>query len=192
MYRRFILAALAVLALAAPARAADYALDPNHTQAVFTVVHLGFSHVSGEIPLVAGTMAIGANELPTAVSATLSAKDIDSHSADRDRDLRGSDWLEVDKFPTMSFVATQISGTPQSFTVVGNLTMHGVTKPVTLAAKEEGKMTDARGHVHVAYSASTTIDRRDWGLNWGHTTPGGSLIAANDVSIALTIEAVAK
>jgi polyisoprenoid-binding protein YceI len=192
LYRRFILAALAVLALAAPARAADYALDPNHTQAVFTVVHLGFSHVSGEIPLVAGTMAIGANELPTAVSATLSAKDIDSHSADRDRDLRGSDWLEVDKFPTMSFVATQISGTPQSFTVVGNLTMHGVTKPVTLAAKEEGKMTDARGHVHVAYSASTTIDRRDWGLNWGHTTPGGSLIAANDVSIALTIEAVAK
>jgi polyisoprenoid-binding protein YceI len=192
LYRRFILAALAVLALAAPARAADYALDPNHTQAVFTVVHLGFSHVSGEIPLVAGTMAIGANDLPTAVSATLSAKDIDSHSADRDRDLRGSDWLEVDKFPTMSFVATQISGTPQSFTVVGNLTMHGVTKPVTLAAKEEGKMTDARGHVHVAYSASTTIDRRDWGLNWGHTTPGGSLIAANDVSIALTIEAVAK
>lgn len=192
MYRRFILAALAVLALAAPARAADYALDPNHTQAVFTVVHLGFSHVSGEIPLVAGTMAIGANDLPTAVSATLSAKDIDSHSADRDRDLRGSDWLEVDKFPTMSFVATQISGTPQSFTVVGNLTMHGVTKPVTLAAKEEGKMTDGRGHVHVAYSASTTIDRRDWGLNWGHTTPGGSLIAANDVSIALTIEAVAK
>ena len=192
MYRRFILAALAVLALAAPARAADYALDPNHTQAVFTVVHLGFSHVSGEIPLVAGTMAIGANELPTAVSATLSAKDIDSHSADRDRDLRGSDWLEVDKFPTMSFVATQVTGTPQSFTVVGNLTMHGVTKPVTLAAKEEGKMTDARGHVHVAYSASTTIDRRDWGLNWGHTTPGGSLIAANDVSIALTIEAVAK
>jgi polyisoprenoid-binding protein YceI len=192
LYRRFILAALAVLALAAPARAADYALDPNHTQAVFTVVHLGFSHVSGEIPLVAGTMAIGANELPTAVSATLSAKDIDSHSADRDRDLRGSDWLEVDKFPTMSFVATQISGTPQSFTVVGNLTMHGVTKPVTLAAKEEGKMTDARGHVHVAYSASTTIDRRVWGLNWGHTTPGGSLIAANDVSIALTIEAIAK
>ena len=192
MYRRFILAALAVLALAAPARAADYALDPNHTQAVFTVVHLGFSHVSGEIPLVAGTMAIGANDLPTAVSATLSAKDIDSHSADRDRDLRGSDWLEVDKFPTMSFVATQVTGTPQSFTVVGNLTMHGVTKPVTLAAKEEGKMTDGRGHVHVAYSASTTIDRRDWGLNWGHTTPGGSLIAANDVSIALTIEAIAK
>jgi polyisoprenoid-binding protein YceI len=192
LYRRFILAALAVLALAAPARAADYALDPNHTQAVFTVVHLGFSHVSGEIPLVAGTMAIGANDLPTAVSATLSAKDIDSHSADRDRDLRGSDWLEVDKFPTMSFVATQVTGTPQSFTVVGNLTMHGVTKPVTLAAKEEGKMTDGRGHVHVAYSASTTIDRRDWGLNWGHTTPGGSLIAANDVSIALTIEAIAK
>lgn len=192
MLQRLALAAAAVLALAAPARAADFALDPNHTQAVFTVVHLGFSHVSGEIPLANGTISVGPNDVPTAVNATLSAKDIDSHSADRDRELRGGDWLEVDKFPTMSFVATQITGTAQSFTVVGNLTLHGVTKPVTLAAKEEGKMTDGRGHVHVAYSATTTIDRRDWQLNWGRTTPGGALIAGNDVTITINVEAVSR
>jgi len=192
VFQRTILTVAAVLALAAPALAADFTLDPNHTQAEFTVIHLGFSHVRGQIPLVTGTLSVGANDVPTAVSATLSAKDIDSHSADRDRDLRGADWLEVDKYPTMTFDATQITGTPQSFTVVGNLTMHGVTKPVTLTAKEDGKMSDARGRTHIAYTATGTIDRRDWGLNWGKTTPGGSLIAANDVSLALNIEAISK
>jgi len=190
--RRTILAIVMVLALAAPALAADFTLDPNHTQAEFTVVHLGFSHVRGQIPLVNGTVSIGADDVPTAVSATLSAKDIDSHSADRDRDLRGGDWLDTDKFPTMTFVSKQITGTAQNFTVVGDLTMHGVTKPVTLTAKEEGKSPDARGRMHIAYTATGTIDRRDWGLNWGKTTPGGSLIASNDVTIGLNIEAFSK
>ena len=192
MVRRTILAIVMVLALAAPALAADFTLDPNHTQAEFTVVHLGFSHVRGQIPLVNGTVSIGADDVPTAVSATLSAKDIDSHSADRDRDLRGGDWLDTDKFPTMTFVSKQITGTAQNFTVVGDLTMHGITKPVTLTAKEEGKSPDARGRMHIAYTATGTIDRRDWGLNWGHTTPGGSLIAANDVTLSMSIEAIAK
>jgi polyisoprenoid-binding protein YceI len=192
VFRRIILTAAAVATLTAPALAADFGFDTNHTQAEFTVVHLGFSHVRGQIPVTGGSISAGDNGMPTAISVTLSPKDIDSHSADRDRDLRGGDWLDVDKFPAMSFVAKQITGTPQSFTVVGDLTMHGVTKPVTLTGKEEGKMTDQRGRTHFAYSASTTIDRRDWGLNWGHATPGGALIAGNDVTIGLTIEAVAK
>jgi polyisoprenoid-binding protein YceI len=69
--------------------------------------------------------------------------------------------------------------------------MHGVTKPVTLAAKFEGRMVDARGRAHVAYSATTTVDRRDFNLNWGKTAPGGGLVAAYDVTISLSVEAVA-
>jgi len=189
---RSILAAAFVAALAAPALAADYAIDPNHTQATFTVTHLAISRVSGKVPVTGGTVAVGANEVPTAISATFSAKDIDTQSADRDKDLRSADWFEVDKFPTMTFVAKTISGTPQSFTVVGDLTMHGVTKPVTLSGKELGKMTDARNRTHIGYGATATLDRRDWGLNWGKTTPGGSLIAGNDVSIDLNVEVVSK
>ena len=123
---------------------------------------------------------------------TLSAKDIDTQSADRDRDLRSADWFEVDKFPTMTFVARSITGSPQALSIAGDLTMHGVTKPVTFTAKEIGKMTDARGRTHVGYSATTTLDRRTWGLNWGRTTPGGSLVAGNDVSIDLNVELVSK
>jgi polyisoprenoid-binding protein YceI len=189
---RPLLAAAFVAALAAPAFAADYAIDPNHTQATFTVTHLAISRVSGKVPVTAGTVAVGANGLPTAISVTFSAKDIDTQSADRDRDLRSADWFDTDKYPTMTFVAKSVSGTPQAFTVQGDLTMHGVTKPVTLNAKELGKMTDARNRTHIGYTATGTLDRREWGLNWGKTTPGGGLIAGNDVTIDVNVEVVSK
>ena len=192
MLRSSVAVAALVVAFVSPAFAADYTIDPNHTQATFTVTHLAISHVSGKVPVVSGTVALGATGLPSAVAVTFSAKDIDTQSADRDRDLRSPDWFEVDKYPTMTFASTSISGTPQAFTIAGNLTMHGVTKPVTLNAKELGRMTDARNRVHVGYDATTTIDRRAWGLSWGKTTPGGSLIAGNDVTIDANVEIVAK
>jgi polyisoprenoid-binding protein YceI len=190
--RRSILAAAFAAAVSAPALAADYSVDPNHSQATFTVTHLSISRVTGKVPVTGGTVAIAANDLPTAISITFSAKDIDSQSADRDKDLRSADWFDVEKYPTMTFVAKTITGTPQAFSIVGDLTMHGVTKPVTLTGKLLGKITDARGRTHVGYSAGTTIDRRDWGLNWGKTTPGGALIAANDVTIDANVEVVSK
>ena len=192
MLRRFLATAALVAALAAPAFAAEYAVDPDHTQATFVVTHLAISRVSGKIPVTSGTVSLGTNGVPSAISITLSAKDIDTQSADRDKELRSADWFEVDKFPTMTFVARSVSGTPQALNIVGDLTMHGVTKPVTFTAKELGKITDGRGRTRVGYSAATTIDRREWGLTWGRTTPGGSLIAGNDVTIDLNVEIVSK
>jgi polyisoprenoid-binding protein YceI len=191
VFRPLIAAAL-VAGLAAPALAADYGIDPNHTQATFTVTHLAISRVSGKVPVSTGTVELGSTGVPTAISVTFSAKDIDTQSADRDKDLRSPDWFEVDKYPTMTFVSKTITGTPQAFSIVGDLTMHGVTKPVTLAAKELGKMTDARNHTHVGYTATGTLDRRDWGLNWGKTTPGGALIAAYEVTLDINVEVVSK
>ncbi|MBV9407278.1 MAG: YceI family protein [Candidatus Eremiobacteraeota bacterium] len=190
--RHFVLVAALLAGLAAPALAADYAVDPNHTQATFTVTHLAISRVSGKIPVLGGSVTLGSANLPTAISVQLSTKDLDTQSADRDRDLRSADWFQVDKYPTMTFVAKSITGTPQAFTVVGDLTMHGVTKPVTLTAKTIGKMTDARNRTHIGYTATTSLDRRDWGLNWGKTTPGGSLIAGNDVTVDINVEVVSK
>jgi polyisoprenoid-binding protein YceI len=192
LVRHLVLAAALLAASAVPALAADYAVDANHTQATFTVTHLAISRVSGKVPVSAGTVAVGSNSLPSAINVTFSAKDIDTQSADRDKDLRSADWFEVDKFPTMTFVSKSVTGTPQAFTLVGDLTMHGVTKPVTLNAKELGKMTDARNRTHIGYSATGTLDRRDWGLNWGKTTPGGSLIAGNDVTLDINVEVVSK
>ena len=192
MIYRLATAAALVAALAAPAVAAEYNLDLNHTQAEFSVVHLGFSHVRGLVPVTAGTLVLDGSNVPTSVTATLNAAGLDTKSADRDSDLRGAEWFETAKYPTMSFVSTRIEGTnPNAFTIAGNLTMHGVTKPVTLAAKFEGRMVDARGRAHVAYSATTTVDRRDFNLNYGKTIPGGGLVAGYDVTISLSVEAVA-
>lgn len=192
MVRHLAAIASLVAFFAAPAAAADYALDPNHTQAGFSVVHLGFSHVGGVIPVTSGTLVLGASNVPTSITATLNAAGLDTKSTDRDNDLRGPDWFETAKYPTITFVSTRIEGTnPEAFTIVGNLTMHGVTKPVTLAAKLEGRLVDARGRAHVAYSATTTIDRRDFNLNFGRTVPGGALVAGYDVAISLSAEAIA-
>ena len=149
--------------------------------------------MAGRLVLVASLVAaLAAPALPLSVSATLNAAALDTKSADRDNDLRGPDWFDTAKYPTMSFVSTRIEGKgPGDFTILGNLTMHGVTKPVTLAAKFEGKMVDARGRSHVAYTATTTIDRRDFGLNFGKTVPGGALVAGFDISIRLSVEAIA-
>jgi polyisoprenoid-binding protein YceI len=188
----FTLAVSAVVSsLAAPALAADYKLDLNHTQATFSVVHLGFSHVTGAIPVSGGSLTLGSGSIPSTVTATLNVAAIDSKSNDRDGELRGPQWFDVTTYPTITFVSTKIDGTnPAAFSIVGNLTMHGVTKPVTLAASYTGKLVDGRGATHVAYTATTTVDRRDFGLNFGRTVPGGALIAGNDVTITINVEAV--
>jgi polyisoprenoid-binding protein YceI len=189
---RSLFGAVLLAASTVPAFAADYVIDPNHTQATFTVTHLTISRVTGKIPVTAGTVALAESGLPTSISATLSVKDVDTQAADRDRDLRSPDWFDTDKYPTMTFVSKSVTGTPQAFTVAGDLTFHGVIKSVTLTGKELGKITDQRNRTHVGFSAATTIDRRDWGLNWGKTTPGGELIAGNDVTIDLNVEVVSK
>jgi polyisoprenoid-binding protein YceI len=188
---RPLIAAALFAGLAAPALAADYTVDANHTQATFTVTHLAISRVSGKMPVTAGTVSVAANDLPTAIHMTFSAKDIDSQSEGRDKDLRSERWFDVEKFPTITFVAKSITGTPQAFVAVGDLTMHGVTKPVTLNGKYLGKLTDQRGRTHLGYSATGTLDRRDWGITFA-TAPGGNLIAGFDVTIDANIEIVSQ
>ncbi|MBV9440350.1 MAG: YceI family protein, partial [Candidatus Eremiobacteraeota bacterium] len=107
----------------------------------------------------------------------------------RDSELRGPDWFDAARYPTMTFVMRSISGTPQAFTMTGDLTLHGQTKPITIAGKLDGTMTDARGHRHVAYEGTATFDRRNWGMTWG-STMGGALIAAYDVTVEVVVDAV--
>jgi polyisoprenoid-binding protein YceI len=188
---RPLFAAALFAALSAPVFAADYGIDTNHTQAAFTVTHLAISRVSGKIPVTGGTVAVAANDLPTAIHMTFSAKDIDSQSEGRDKDLRSERWFDVEKYPTITFVAKSITGTPQAFVAVGDLTMHGVTKPVTLNGKFIGKLTDQRGRTHLGYTATGTLDRRDWGMTFA-SAPGGNLIAGFEVTIDANIELVSQ
>jgi polyisoprenoid-binding protein YceI len=190
---------IAVLSSAsAPTRAlaADvtWVADPGHSIAQFTVRHLGFTKVNGSILIgQAKIVTPQDSNMPTAISATLPAASIDTRNSDRDSDLKGPDWLDVGKYPTITFASTKITPSDNgNFQIAGDLTIHGVTKPVTLAAHLDGTSVDGRGHHRASYSASVTIDRRDYGLLWANTTPGGSIVAGNDVEIDLAIEAVAQ
>jgi len=190
MLRSSLLAFALLLATGAAASADDYVLDPVHTQAEFTVVHLAISQVSGHIPLTSGTLTLGANDLPTAATATFDVTALDSGDAHRDGSLKSDSFFDVAQYPTMTFVERKIEGTAQSFTMTGDLTLHGVTKPIVLTGKLIGAAV-LRGKRAVGYTATTTFDRRDFGITFGNVM-GGNLIAGYDVSVTINVAANAK
>ncbi len=192
MIRHTLLALGLVAAAALPVSAADYSADTAHSQARFTVVHLAFTKVHGSIPITNAVISTGAGELPTSLTATLDVAKIDTQEPRRDDDMRSPNWFDTAKYPTMTFVSKHVTGTPAAFTVDGDLTFHGVTKPVKLTGSYEGTMTDGKGKKHVAYSATTTVDRRDWGLSFAGNTPGGGLIVGTDITIDIEVDAIAK
>jgi polyisoprenoid-binding protein YceI len=201
MHVRFVAALSAVaLILASACRPAPAAADttwiadPGHSLAEFSVLHLAVTHVRGSILISqASVVTPDGSNVPSSIVATLDAASIDTRNPDRDNDLRGPGWLDVTRFKTLSFKSTSvIAGPNDTFTADGDLMIHGVTKPVTLAGHIDGTSVDGRGRHRVSYSATTTVKRQDFGLNWAQQTPGGTFIAGDNVDISITIEAVAR
>jgi polyisoprenoid-binding protein YceI len=188
MYRLGLIAALG-LALTAPALATDATLDPPHTQAEFTVTHLALSKVHGELPLVSGTVTFNDAGLPTASSATFDVAGVDTRDSNRDSSLK-NDYFETAKYPTLTFVEKKIDGTPAAFKMTGDLTLHGVTKTVILTGKVDNSAM-IRGKKHVAYTASTVIDRRDFGIVFAKMLDN-NLFAGNEVTIDIEADATEK
>jgi len=188
------LAAFVCTVLATPALAETYTADPVHTSAEFTVSHLALSRVKGIIPVKSATVLTAAGkDVPTSIEATLDPSGLDSRDEQRDSDLKSPHWLDVAKYPTITFKSTSItSATDGTITINGNLTIHGTTKPVTLLAHLEGKGKDNRGNDRIAYTAQGKIDRREYGIVDQGATPVGNLVVGNDITISLEIEAVGK
>jgi polyisoprenoid-binding protein YceI len=182
-------AAALTLAAIAPALSAGehhWMADPVHSSAEFTIKHFGFFNVKGTIPIQQATITTqGDSALPTSIMATLDPNGIDTKAGDRDSDLRSDHFFDVARFPQITFSSTKVSTLPDgTFTVDGMLTIHGVTKPVTLTASYVGAMTDQRGRKHAGYSATTQIKRSDFGMTYG------PILAGDDVTISLEIEAI--
>jgi len=150
MYRTLlgITCALA-LAAAAPAGAETIVGDQAHSSAEFVVTHLTISSVHGTIPIVSTQATVDSHFMPQSIEAKLDVTAIDTHNADRDKDLRGPHWFNVAVYPAIDFRSTKITpGSDGKFAVLGTLTIHGVSKPVTLDAKFLGSVVDARGRTH--------------------------------------------
>lgn len=178
---------VAFLALAsAPVLAAEtWSVDPVHSTAQFTAKHFGIVPVIGTIPVVKASLQMNAgSEIPVSASAELDASRIDTHNDSRDRDLKSDHYFNVAATPKISFESTKVEGTdPKNFTIAGNLTMHGQTHPILLQTRVVGSGTSPRGKHIVAYAATATIDRTQWGMSYG------PLIVGNDVDLSLNVEA---
>jgi polyisoprenoid-binding protein YceI len=168
-----------------------YALDPAHTSVEFVVRHLMITKVRGRFTAFDGQVELEpGSDLPTAITATIDAASIDTREDQRDAHLRSADFFEVEKYPTLTFESTRIDGTPDEFTIDGKLTIHGVTRDVSLSANFEGRANDPWGGVRTGYSAHTTINRKDYGLTWNAALETGGVVVGDEIRIELNVEAI--
>lgn len=185
--KRYILPLLALLA-SAPAFAASYNLDPAHTKVGFAISHLVISTVEGRFNRFNGTIDMGDKLENMQVSAEINTDSVDTGIADRDKHLRSPDFFDVEKYPTISFKSKKVGGTKEKLKIAGELTIHGVTKPVTLEGKYLGSVKDMQQVERVAFEASTKIKRKDYGLVWNKLVEAGPAVG-DDVKISLLVEA---
>jgi len=172
--------------------AAEYQIDPSHSSVVFKVKHLAISSVPGRFGEVSGKFSFDPAKIEASkAEATLSVTSIDTMDAKRDDHLKSPDFLDASKFPTISFKTNKVEKVSDSaFKAHGDLTIHGVTKPVTLDVTYGGSVKDPWGKERAAFEAKTVINRKDFGLTWNKTLETGGLVVGDDVSIALEIEGV--
>jgi len=172
-------------ATAAAAALETWTVDPVHSTAQFTARHFGIVPVIGTIPIISASVQLAAgSQIPVAATAELDASRLDTHNDNRDRDLKSDHYFNVAVTPTIKFVSTKVEGTdPAKFTIAGDLTMHGQTHPVVLNAKVVGSGTTPRGKHVIAYEATVTIDRTQWGMSYG------PLIVGNSVDLSINVEA---
>lgn len=172
---------------AAAAQAGTWQIDPNHSSAQFSVRHLGVSTVRGAFTKVSGSAQYDpSNPTKNSLNATIQAASIDTRVEMRDNDLRSPNFLDVQKYPTITFQSKQVkSAGSGKLQISGDLTIHGVTKEVTLDVDgPAAPIKDPWGNQRIGASASTTINRKDFGVN------GASGVVGDDISITIDVELI--
>jgi polyisoprenoid-binding protein YceI len=190
--KKLVLLAFSALLVAAPAVAQTWQIDPAHSRAQFTARHFGISNVRGDFYNLAGSVEYDGKDVTKAkVKATIDVNTITTHVAQRDTHLKSADFLDVAKYPTMTFESTAISAAASGkYKMTGNLTMHGVTKSVTFDLEAvSGVVTDPmNGARRVGAAASTTINRKDFGVNYDSKLPNGTPSVSDEIKIQLDVE----
>ena len=169
-----------------------FAIDKTHSEATFQVRHL-ITKVRGRFADFAGTITFNeAQPAQSSVSFEIQAASIDTSTPDRDAHLRSDDFFAVDKYPTITFESTGITAAGgNDYQVAGNLTMRGVTKPITIPVTLLGTAVDPWGNQKLAFEGELTINRKDYGLNWNAALEAGGFLVGDDVKISLSIQAAA-
>jgi len=192
--KRLTLAPLLALALsAAPALAQEtWHLATGPSAAQFAVRHMLVSTVRGDMGPVKGTVTWDGKDVRTVtVEAVIDVTQVDTRNEGRDKDLRSANFFEVEKYPEMTFTSTRVTDvTDGGFTLVGNLTMHGVTKEVALAVEGPTPPVKVRDRLRTGATATTTLNRFDFGLNWNRMVETGGLVVSEEVKVTIDLELV--
>ena len=191
----FAVAAAAALATVAalPLRAETFAIDPNHSEVSFQIRHL-VSQVRGRFNEFSGTVQLDPKNLPgSSVEFHIKASSIDTGVADRDKHLRSADFFDVEKYPEITFKSESIQPAGKDkYNVTGTLTMHGVSKKVTLPVTYGGQLKDPWGNTRAGFQIETTLDRKDYGIVWNKALDSGGVMLGDDVKVAINLETVRK
>ena len=163
-----------------------WAVDPAHSDVAFVARHLMVTKVRGRFTDVSGTVTVADDFAASTVSAAAAVASVDTGNADRDAHLRSADFFDAETYPEITFVSTAV--TPDSLT--GDLTIKGVTKPVTFDLDFGGVATDPWGNTKAAFEARTDVSRKDWGLTWNAALEGGGVLVSDKVTISLDIQLV--
>lgn len=168
-------------------------IDPSHSVAGFSVRHLMVAKVRGRFGSFAGTIEVGERPQDSSVEVTIDAASIDTREEKRDAHLRSSDFFDVENYPTLAFRSTGLRGTGRrTFELPGELTIRGVTRPVVLAVEYDGITPDPWGGTRAAFTATTEIDREEWGLTWNQALETGGVVVGKTVKIELEVSAAHK
>ena len=167
-------------------------IDPAHTSVEFSLKHLMISTVRGHFGAVSGTIVLDeANPAASHVTADIDVTSIDTRQEQRDAHLRSPDFFDVEKFPAITFRSTGVAPLGGGeYDVAGDLTIRDVTRPVVLRVADEGRGGDPWGGQRAAFTASTKIDRRDFGLTWNQALETGGVLVGYDIRISLEVQAV--
>jgi polyisoprenoid-binding protein YceI len=168
-------------------------IDPAHTVAEFKVRHMMITNVKGHFTGVTGVLTLDEQDITKSqVEASIDAASINTREADRDTHLKSADFLDVEKFPKLTFTSTRVTRTGDGeLQVEGDLTIHGVTRKVTFAVEgptPPGK--DPWGNTRIGWTATTKINRKDFGLTWNAALETGGILVGDEVTITFDVEAI--
>lgn len=166
-------------------------LDGSHSEVGFSVRHAGISKVRGYFDDVDAFLEIGESLDHSRIRASAKTASLNSKDANRDAHVRGEDFFDAEKYPELTFVATDVAGSGETYKVNGDLTIRGITKPVTFETEFNGVAVDPFGATRAGFSGSTVINRKDFGLTWNAALETGGVLVGDKVTISLDVAFVA-
>lgn len=175
----------------AQAEMARYDVDPEHSMIEFRVAHMVISRTTGHFKDYSGFIEMDpeAGEVKT-IDATIKTSSINTNHEKRDAHLRNPDFFDVEKYPVMTYKMKEYKKTGDYYTATGDLTLHGVTKPITLVGNFNGVTKDPSGNIRAGFNAEGSLNRKDFGMVWSKALDSGGLVVGEEVQLKLDIECI--